>query len=71
MARQEDACWHCGTRWATEDRPRPALRVIVGGARDDTPDSATAVAVKAAYADAARWANEGGSLVGEDARRGR
>ena len=32
MSRQEDACWNCGTPWATEDQPRPALRVIEGGA---------------------------------------
>jgi hypothetical protein len=33
MARQEAACWRCGTQWATEDgRPRTALRVIPGGA---------------------------------------
>jgi hypothetical protein len=28
MARQEDTCWHCGDRWASEDGPRTALRVI-------------------------------------------
>jgi predicted amidophosphoribosyltransferase len=28
MARQEDACWSCGTRWASEDRPRTALHAI-------------------------------------------
>jgi len=32
MARQEDACWRCGTQWANEDGPRTALRVIDGGA---------------------------------------
>ena len=32
MARQEAACWNCGTQWAAEDVPRPALRVIPGGA---------------------------------------
>ena len=33
MARQEDTCWRCGTRWASEEEPRTALRVIAGGAR--------------------------------------
>jgi hypothetical protein len=33
MARQEDTCWRCGTDWASEDRPRPTLKLIAGGAR--------------------------------------
>jgi predicted amidophosphoribosyltransferase len=32
MARQEDACWRCGTQWASEDEPRTTLTVIAGGA---------------------------------------
>ena len=32
MARQEDTCWRCGVRWASEGQPRNALRVIRGGA---------------------------------------
>jgi hypothetical protein len=32
MARQEDACWRCGARWASEHAPRTALQVIPGGA---------------------------------------
>jgi hypothetical protein len=35
MARQEAACWNCGTQWAAEDVPQPALRVIAGGAGRD------------------------------------
>jgi hypothetical protein len=31
MARQEDTCWRCGIEWASEVRPRNALRVIRGG----------------------------------------
>jgi hypothetical protein len=31
MARQEDACWRCGTRWATEAAPPTTLRAIAGG----------------------------------------
>jgi hypothetical protein len=67
MARQEDTCWRCGTQWASEDQPQTTLRLIAGGGRDDPPAPAIAVAVKAAYADAARWANEGGSAVAEGA----
>ena len=33
MARQDDSCWRCGTRWASEDKP--ALRLITGGADAD------------------------------------
>jgi hypothetical protein len=36
MARQEDACWRCGTEWASEDAPRIALEVLHGGAREAT-----------------------------------
>lgn len=32
MARQEERCLRCGTRWASEDEPRTRLRVIPGGA---------------------------------------
>jgi hypothetical protein len=71
MARQEETCWRCGTRWASEDQPQTTLRLIAGGRRDDPPAPAIAVAVEAAYADAARWANEGGSVVAEGAHRGR
>jgi hypothetical protein len=28
MARQEDACWQCGTRWASEQRQRTPLHVV-------------------------------------------
>ena len=28
MARQEGTCWRCGIKWASEVRPRNALRVI-------------------------------------------
>jgi hypothetical protein len=50
MARQEDACWRCGTRWASEDAPRTALEVLPGGAPDE------------ARLDAERWLDEGGSF---------
>jgi hypothetical protein len=50
MARQEDACWRCGTQWASEDAPRTALQVIPGGALEE------------ARLDAERWIDEGGSF---------
>jgi hypothetical protein len=52
MARQEDACWRCGARWAAEEPPSTRLRIIdgtTGPLRDD----------------AGRWSNEGGSVDGE------
>ena len=57
MARQEDRCWRCGARWATEEEPRTTLRVIVGGA-------ATAAAREPGVGalDADRWLNDGGAL---------
>jgi len=36
MARQEDACWRCGTRWAAEDQPRVPLHAVP----EATPDEA-------------------------------
>ena len=67
MARQEDACWRCGTQWASEDGPRTTLTVITGGAQAEHPsEPAIAVAGRAASEaclDADRWANEGGSLA--------
>ena len=47
MARQEEECWRCGTRWASEDGPRTAMKVIPGGAR----------------LDAERWMDDGGSVL--------
>jgi hypothetical protein len=57
MARQEDSCWRCGTRWASEDGPRTSLTVIAGGARGAAD----------ARLDADRWTNEGGSFISEAA----
>ena len=67
MARQEDAYRRYGTRWASEDQPQTTLRLIAGGGGDDPPAPAIAVAIKAAYADAVRWANEDGSVVADRA----
>ena len=54
MARQEDACWRCGTQWANEDRPRTALRVIDGGAPVHAPEAPEAsIVATAAVASAA------------------
>jgi hypothetical protein len=33
MGVQEDTCWRCGVAWRAE--PRPALRLIEGGAAPD------------------------------------
>jgi hypothetical protein len=55
MARQEDACWRCGTQWAPEKEPRTTLRLVHG----DSP---------AATVDAERWINEGGSVAATAAR---
>jgi RNA polymerase subunit RPABC4/transcription elongation factor Spt4 len=75
MARQEDTCWRCGARWASEDTPRTTLHVITGGARTHVaaaPDRRIAVAVgdnaraaTEAHLDADRWMNEGGSFDSE------
>jgi hypothetical protein len=68
MARQEAACWSCGTQWAAEEVPRTALRVIAGGAGRDRPEPQLAAAVAAAGAvtlnhiDANRWIIDGGSF---------
>jgi predicted amidophosphoribosyltransferase len=49
MARQEDACWRCGTRWASEDTLPTTLTVLAGGAQDEDPVKPTiAVAAQAA-----------------------
>jgi hypothetical protein len=51
MARQEDTCWHCGARWASEDAP--TLRVIAGATpthADRWVDDRGSVAAEAAVA---------------------
>jgi hypothetical protein len=35
MARQEDACWRCGTPWAAEEEPRTVLHAVSGGAPEE------------------------------------
>jgi hypothetical protein len=69
MARQEDACWRCGTEWASEDAPTTTLKVIPGGARPaNREEPAIAVAARAASdarLAADRWANEGGSYASQ------
>jgi hypothetical protein len=61
MARQENACWRCGAKWASEEVPRAVLRVIAGG-----PLVRRAARVDARL-DAERWMNEGGSVESEAA----
>ncbi len=67
MARQQDTCWRCGNRWASEDAPRTTLEVIAGEAQvADRPGPAIAIAARAASdarLDADRWANEGGFVA--------
>src|SRR3954451_3137873 len=72
MARQEDACWQCGSQWASEEGPRTTLRVINGEASAhvaSAPRARTAIAVAdgegaatQTRADRDRWMNEGGSF---------
>ena len=50
MARQQDACWRCGTLWASEQQPRTALRPVSAGAP------------KVALVQTERWDDEGGAL---------
>jgi hypothetical protein len=61
MGRQEDACWRCGARWASEDVPPTALRAIAGGQRARP----VAELARAAALDDGCWINDGGS-VGSD-----
>jgi hypothetical protein len=75
MARQEDTCWRCGARWASEDEPRTTLKVTAGGAPRHlagAPHPRIAVAVgdtartaTDARLDADRWINDGGSVAAE------
>jgi hypothetical protein len=55
MARQEDTCWRCGVQWASEGRPRNALRVIRGGAHGDAATQAELDATDDVIAALARW----------------
>ena len=55
MARQEDTCWRCGIKWASEVRPRSALRVIRGGAHGSGGTQAELDATDDVIAALARW----------------
>ena len=56
MARQEDTCWRCGLKWASEVRPRNALRVIrSGGAGGYGATQAQLDATEDVVAALARW----------------
>jgi hypothetical protein len=63
MARQEAACWSCGTRWADEDVPVTTLRVIAGGADTDRSHAA----LTPGGMDPDRWIIDGGSFDSEAA----
>ena len=70
MARQEEACWRCGTQWASEAGPRTTLKVILGGARGQIahqPPPTIADTAGAASDEGDRWTNEGGSVDTETA----
>jgi hypothetical protein len=75
MARQEDACWHCGTNSATQDYRTARIRLVSGGASIEAanvshPGIATTRAgderaAIQAHLDANRWIAEDGSLGSE------
>ena len=74
MARQEAACWRCGTRWADDDVPEPTLRLITGGAASDAPEPEFDVPIVGAvptparaHTDVDRWVTDGGSVDSEAA----
>jgi len=77
MARQQDTCWRCGTRWATEHASPPTLQLLVSEAPTHVvavPGPAIAVAVAGplpasteAAADADRWIDDGGNFAAEAA----
>ncbi len=55
MARQEDTCWQCGVQWASEGRPRNALRVIRGGSPGHGATQLELDATDDVIAALARW----------------
>ena len=55
MARQENTCWRCGVQWASEGRPRNALRLIRGGADSCGATQAELDATDHVIAALARW----------------
>ena len=66
LARQEETCWRCASRWDSAGAAHTRLRVIPGGAatastRDDER------AVVQARIDMDRWITEGGSVPFEAA----
>jgi hypothetical protein len=64
MARQQDACWLCGTRLASDDEPRVTLRAIPRATPAAIAAAVGPIAEAAAQAssDADRWVDEGGSF---------
>jgi hypothetical protein len=64
MARQEDECWHCGTRWATgQEQPGTVTRLPV---RPAPAPLAGELADGDASLDVDRWANDGGTRADQD-----
>lgn len=58
MARQDDSCWHCGTRWAREEEPATILRLPVRA------PAVVADAPGAGSIDLDRWTND--DAAGDD-----
>jgi hypothetical protein len=77
MARQEDACWCCGTNWATESAAVSTLRLVSGEALADAPSASHGPisttpagdrrAAVLALLDTDRWTGEGGTIGSEAA----
>jgi predicted amidophosphoribosyltransferase len=65
MARQEETCWRCGSRWTAAGGARTRLRVIPGGAAPAATHDERAVVQ--ARMDMDRWITEGGSVPFEAA----
>ena len=74
MARQEAACWNCGTRWADEDVPETTLRVITEEQARTLPSRSSTprpwVPDRRRYGrtiDVDRWVTDGGRVDSEAA----
>ena len=65
MARQQEACWRCGSQCASWGAARTRLRVVPGGAAPAATRDERAVVQ--ARGDMDRWITEGGSVPVEAA----
>ena len=62
MAGQEDSCWRCGARWASEEASPIPLRAI---ALERLAQAVAELRRADARRDADRWTNDGGSVASE------